>query len=94
MKKYAASKMELAPRDIVSRAMMTEMNEGKGFDHDTGVQCMKLDLRHLGDEKIKAKLGGIREISIKFSNIDPADEPIDVRPVCWRSSMCQHPWLE
>ena len=82
MKKYAASKMELAPRDIVSRAMMTEMNEGKGFDHDTGVQCMKLDLRHLGDEKIKAKLGGIREISIKFSNIDPADEPIDVRPVC------------
>ena len=82
MKKYAASKMELAPRDIVSRAMMTEMNEGRGFDHDTGVQCMKLDLRHLGDEKIKAKLGGIREISIKFSNIDPADEPIDVRPVC------------
>ena len=82
MKKYAAGKMELAPRDIVSRAMMTEMNEGRGFNHDTGVQCMKLDLRHLGDEKIKAKLGGIREISIKFSNIDPAEEPIDVRPVC------------
>ena len=82
MKNYAASKMELAPRDIVSRAMMTEMNEGRGFNHDTGVQCMKLDLRHLGDEKIKAKLGGIREISIKFSNTDPAQEPIDVRPVC------------
>jgi len=82
MKKYAAATMELAPRDIVSRAMMTEMNEGRGFNHDTGVQCMKLDLRHLGDEKIKAKLGGIREISIKFSNIDPAEEPIDVRPVC------------
>ena len=82
MKNYAAGKMELAPRDIVSRAMMTEMNEGRGFNHDTGVQCMKLDLRHLGDEKIKAKLGGIREISIKFSNIDPAEEPIDVRPVC------------
>ena len=82
MKRYAANKMELAPRDIVSRAMMTEMNEGRGFNHDTGVQCMKLDLRHLGDEKIKAKLGGIREISIKFSNIDPAEEPIDVRPVC------------
>ena len=82
MKKYAPGTMELAPRDIVSRAMMTEMNEGRGFNHDTGVQCMKLDLRHLGDEKIKAKLGGIREISIKFSNIDPAEEPIDVRPVC------------
>ncbi|MDX1533265.1 MAG: FAD-binding protein, partial [Nitrosopumilaceae archaeon] len=48
----------------------------------TGVDCMKLDLRHLGDEKIKEKLGGIREISIKFSGIDPADEILDIRPVC------------
>ena len=65
MKKYAAGKMELAPRDIVSRSIMTEINEGRGFNHETGVECMKLDLRHLGDEKIKSKLGGIREISIK-----------------------------
>ena len=62
--------------------IMTEINEGRGFKHETGEDCIKLDLRHLGDEKIKAKLGGIREISIKFSGIDPADEPIDVRPVC------------
>ena len=82
MKNYAAGKMELAPRDIVSRSIMTEINEGRGFKHETGEDCMKLDLRHLGDEKIKAKLGGIREISIKFSGIDPADQPIDVRPVC------------
>ena len=82
MKKYAAGKMELAPRDIVSRSIITEINEGRGFKHETGEDCIKLDLRHLGDEKIKAKLGGIREISIKFSGIDPADEPIDVRPVC------------
>ena len=82
MKKYAAGKMELAPRDIVSRSIITEINEGRGFKHETGEDCMKLDLRHLGDEKIKAKLGGIREISIKFSGIDPANEPIDVRPVC------------
>jgi succinate dehydrogenase / fumarate reductase flavoprotein subunit len=82
MKKYAASTMELAPRDIVSRAIMTEINEGNGFKHETGVDCMKLDLRHLGDEKIKEKLGGIREISIKFSGIDPADEILDIRPVC------------
>ncbi|MDA0756066.1 MAG: FAD-binding protein [Crenarchaeota archaeon] len=82
MKNYAAGKMELAPRDIVSRSIMTEINEGRGFKHETGEDCMKLDLRHLGDEKIRAKLGGIREISIKFSGIDPADEPIDVRPVC------------
>ncbi len=82
MKKYAASTMELAPRDIVSRSIMTEIQEGNGFKHETGVDCMKLDLRHIGDEKIKEKLGGIREISIKFSGIDPAKEMLDVRPVC------------
>jgi len=82
MKDYAASKMELAPRDIVSRSIMTEIQEGRGFKHETGVDCMKLDLRHIGDEKIKAKLGGIREISIKFSGIDPAKELLDIRPVC------------
>ena len=82
MKNYAASKMELAPRDIVSRSIMTEIQEGRGFKHETGVDCMKLDLRHIGDEKIKEKLGGIREISIKFSGIDPAKELLDIRPVC------------
>lgn len=82
MEKYAPGKMELAPRDIVSRSMMTEMNEGRGFVNETGVQCMKLDLRHLGDERIKEKLGGIREISIKFSGVDPATDLLDVRPVC------------
>ncbi|RMW37840.1 MAG: succinate dehydrogenase/fumarate reductase flavoprotein subunit [Nitrosopumilus sp.] len=82
MKTYASSKMELAPRDIVSRSIMTEIQEGRGFKHETGVDCMKLDLRHLGDEKIKEKLGGIREISIKFSGIDPAEELLDIRPVC------------
>ena len=82
MKRYAAKKMELAPRDIVSRAIMTEIQDGRGFKHETGVDCMKLDLRHIGDEKIKEKLGGIREISIKFSGIDPAEDLLDVRPVC------------
>lgn len=82
MKRYAAGKMELAPRDIVSRSIMTEINEGRGFKHETGVDCMKLDLRHIGNETIKEKLGGIREISIKFSGVDPADEILDIRPVC------------
>lgn len=82
MKRYAAGKMELAPRDIVSRSMMTEINEGRGFKHETGVDCMKLDLRHIGNEVIKEKLGGIREISIKFSGVDPANEIMDIRPVC------------
>ena len=82
MKKYAAGKMELAPRDIVSRAIMTEIKEGRGFDNETGVKCMKLDLRHIGDSVIKEKLGAIREISLKFSGVDPAQEPLDIRPVC------------
>lgn len=82
MKRYAPSKMELAPRDIVSRSIMSEIREGRGFKHETGVDCMKLDLRHVGDETIKEKLGAIREISIKFSGIDPAQEPLDIRPVC------------
>ena len=82
MKTYAAGKMELAPRDIVSRSIMTEIEQGNGFKHETGVDCMKLDIRHLGDEKIKEKLGGIREISIKFSGIDPAKDLLDIRPVC------------
>jgi len=82
MKKYASKLMELAPRDIVSRSMITEINEGRGFKHETGVDCMKLDLRHVGDEIIKQKLGGIREISLKFSGVDPAQEMLDIRPVC------------
>ena len=82
MKKYAPGKMELAPRDMVSRSMMTEINEGRGFKHETGVDCLKLDLRHIGDNVITKKLPAIREISMKFSGIDPSKEPIDVRPVC------------
>ena len=82
MKKYAPNQMELAPRDIVSRSMMTEMLDGRGFKNETGVDCLKLDLRHLGDNVIKEKLAAIREISMKFSGVDPGNEPIDVRPVC------------
>ena len=82
MKKYASKLMELAPRDIVSRSIMTEIKEGRGFKHETGVDCMKLDLRHVGDETIKQKLGGIREISLKFSGVDPAKDLLDIRPVC------------
>ncbi|MCY3854562.1 MAG: succinate dehydrogenase/fumarate reductase flavoprotein subunit [Thaumarchaeota archaeon] len=82
MKRYASKKMELAPRDIVSRAIMTEIKNDRGFTHETGIKCMQLDLRHIGDEIIKEKLGAIREISLKFSNIDPSKEPLYIRPVC------------
>jgi succinate dehydrogenase / fumarate reductase flavoprotein subunit len=82
MQKYAPEKLELAPRDVVSRSMIKEIQEGRGFKHETGVDCLKLDLTHLGAERIKEVLSGIREIGIKFSGIDIIDEPIEIRPVC------------
>ena len=81
MKRYAPSKMELAPRDVVSRAIMTEIMEGRGFhDEGSGLDYVLLDLRHLGEERISERLQGIREIAIKHAGIDPVEEPIPVRP--------------
>jgi len=83
MKKYAPEKLDLASRDVVSRAIITEIQEGRGFkDAATGMEYLLLDLRHLGGEKIKERLSGIREIAIKFKGIDPIEEPLPVRPVC------------
>ncbi len=83
MKKYAPEKVDLASRDVVSRAMITEIQEGRGYkDPASGMDHLLLDLRHLGGEKIKERLSGIREIAIKFKAIDPIDEPLPVRPVC------------
>jgi succinate dehydrogenase / fumarate reductase, flavoprotein subunit len=82
MKKYAPEKLELASRDVVSRAMIREIQDGRGFKHESGADCLKLDLTHLGAEIIKERLAGIREIGIKFSGIDVIDEPIEIRPVC------------
>ncbi|MEM2421458.1 MAG: succinate dehydrogenase/fumarate reductase flavoprotein subunit [Acidilobaceae archaeon] len=82
MAKYAPQKMELAPRDIVSRAMMTEIIEGRGLkDEVSGLEYVLLDLRHLGEDKINDKLPAIREIALKHAGIDPVEEPIPVRPV-------------
>jgi succinate dehydrogenase / fumarate reductase, flavoprotein subunit len=82
MKKYAPKTLELASRDVVSRAMIREIQEGRGFKHESGVDCLKIDLTHLGAERIREHLGGIREIGIKFSGIDIINEPIEIRPVC------------
>ncbi len=83
MKRYAPEKLDLASRDVVSRAMITEMQEGRGFkDPVSGMEHLLLDLRHLGAEKIKERLSGTREIAIKFKGMDPINEPLPVRPVC------------
>ena len=80
MQKYAAGKMELAPRDIIARAEMTEIEEGRGFSRPDGLDYVHVDLRHLGAEKINERLPLIREVAIKFNFIDPIHEPIPVRP--------------
>jgi len=77
MKKYAPQVIELAPRDMVSRSIETEIREGRGINHDKFVH---LDLRHLGQKKIMEKLPGIREITLDFLGIDPIKEPIPIRP--------------
>ena len=79
MKKYAPTAMELAPRDIVSRCIQTEMEEGRGFEHPLG-KYIQLDLRHLGEKKILERLPGIRSICIDFIGIDPVKEPIPIMP--------------
>ncbi len=75
MEKYAPRVKELASRDVVSRAEQTEIDEGRGVDG-----CVLLDLRHLGEEKISAKLPQIRELAINFAGVDPVKEPIPIRP--------------
>ena len=81
MAKYAPERMELAPRDIISRSMMTEIEEGRGFSRADGMDHLLLDLRHLGAERINERLPFIRELAINFVGVDPIDEPIPVRPV-------------
>jgi succinate dehydrogenase / fumarate reductase flavoprotein subunit len=75
LKRYAPNAMELASRDVISRAEQTEIDEGRGVDGN-----VLLDLRHLGQEKILERLHGTRELSMVFAGIDPIYEPIPVRP--------------
>jgi succinate dehydrogenase/fumarate reductase flavoprotein subunit len=75
MTKYAPNKLELASRDVVSRAEATEILEGRGVDG-----CVMLDLRHLGRERILERLPQIRELAIAFAGTDPINEPIPIRP--------------
>ena len=79
MKRYAPEKMELAPRDIVSRAETIEIQEGRGLESPYG-PYIALDLRHLGEEKIDERLPLIRDVAIKLGGVDPVKEPIPIRP--------------
>ncbi|MFI5412479.1 MAG: succinate dehydrogenase/fumarate reductase flavoprotein subunit [Candidatus Micrarchaeales archaeon] len=83
MERYAKSKMELAPRDIVSRSIMTEIEEGRGIKNKKygDFEYVHLDLRHLGEAKINERLPTIKEIAIKMINVDPSKDLLPVRPV-------------
>jgi succinate dehydrogenase flavoprotein subunit len=75
LKRYAPNAMELASRDVISRAEQTEIDEGRGVDGN-----VLLDLRHLGPERILERLHGTRELSMVFAGVDPIYDPIPVRP--------------
>lgn len=79
MARYAKEKMELGPRDLVSRSIETEINEGRGFESPAGTY-IHLDLTHLGADLIKSRLPQIREMSMQFEGVDPIEEPIPIRP--------------
>jgi succinate dehydrogenase / fumarate reductase flavoprotein subunit len=80
MERYAPTMKDLASRDVVSRAMATEIKEGRGCGPDGDYLLLKLD--HLGPQVIDSRLPGIREIARKFANVDPVKEPIPVVPTC------------
>ena len=75
LKNYAPNAMELASRDVISRAEQVEIDEGRGVNGN-----VLLDMRHLGAEKIFERLHGTRELAMTFAGIDPIYEPIPVRP--------------
>lgn len=76
MDRYAPKHMELAPRDIVARAIATEIKEGRGFEG----AYVQLDMRHLGEKKIDERLPSMREIGIRFAGVDIVHDPLPVQP--------------
>jgi succinate dehydrogenase / fumarate reductase flavoprotein subunit len=77
MEQYAPSRMELAPRDIVSRAEQSEIDAGRGVD---GKDFIHLDLRHLGEARIMERLPQIRQLGIDFTSVDCVKDPLPIQP--------------
>jgi succinate dehydrogenase / fumarate reductase flavoprotein subunit len=80
MERYAPNAKDLASRDVVSRAMVTEINEGRGCGPNK--DFVLLDITHLDPATIMKRLPGIREIAIQFAGVDPIKQPIPVVPTC------------
>ncbi len=79
MERYAPHIKDLAPRDMVSRAIYQEIREGRGIN---GRDFVHLDLTHLGKEKLAEKLSDITSFSKIYLGIDPATAPIPIAPTC------------
>ena len=75
LERYAPNKMELAARDVISRAETMEIGDGCGVDGN-----VLLDCRHLGREKILKRLPQIHEMALDYLGIDLIEEPVPVRP--------------
>lgn len=78
MERYAPTLKDLAPRDFVSRSMDQEIKEGRGCGPNKDYVFLKLS--HLGEETIMKRLPSIREIAIRFANVDPIKDPVPVVP--------------
>jgi succinate dehydrogenase / fumarate reductase flavoprotein subunit len=79
MERYAPTVKDLAARDVVSRAILTEIQEGRGIG---GKDYVHLDLTHLGEEEIQEKLWEIASFVRIYTGIDPVYDPIPVVPTC------------
>ncbi|MGL5875894.1 MAG: succinate dehydrogenase/fumarate reductase flavoprotein subunit [Xenococcaceae cyanobacterium] len=82
MEDYAPSRMELAPRDITSRAITLEIRAGRGIHRDgsAGGPFVHLDLRHMGKEKIMSRVPFAWEEAHRLVGVDAVSEPMPVRP--------------
>lgn len=81
MARYAPEKMELGPRDLVSRSIETEIKEGRGFGEGINSYVL-MDLRHLGKKKIMERLPQVRELAMEFEGVDMVEAPVPIRPSC------------
>lgn len=76
MNHYAPEKLELAPRDVVSRAIFKEIKEGRGFEN----HYVHLDLTHLGEAHVAERLPQVRDLAIRYAGVDPVSAPMPIEP--------------
>lgn len=80
MERYAPGTLEMSPKDVVARAIMKEIQEGRGFKGPRGLDYVLLDVTHLPEDIKKGVLGSIRETVLRLTGLDIVEFPIPVRP--------------